>query len=98
MSLDKYQQAWNVESLQSRIEFDAEVLSKEVQQSHEAFGSMIFWRDVREIGTSLLMVPTWCVMGIGMSLPSNPGSLTVRDAVDRRLHGGRSSTLSSTLQ
>ncbi|MDA1231717.1 MAG: hypothetical protein O2856_13165 [Planctomycetota bacterium] len=69
MSLDKYQQAWKVEAAQMHITIDTNLLSKEVQQSHEAFRSMIFWRDVREVGTSLVMIPVWFVMGIGMSLP-----------------------------
>ena len=27
------------------------------------------WRDVREVGTSLVMVPVWLALGIGLSLP-----------------------------
>ena len=59
MSLDKYQQAWNADAAQMHITIDTNLLSKEVQQSHEAFRSMIFWRDVREVGTSLVMIPIW---------------------------------------
>ena len=69
MNLDKYQHAWKAETSQIQVTFDADVLSKEVQQSHESFRSTIFWRDVREVGTSLVMIPIWFAMGIGMSLP-----------------------------
>ncbi len=69
MSLDKYQQAWKAEASQVQVTFDADLLSKEVQQSLEAFRTMIFWRDVREVGTSLVMIPIWFLMGIVMSLP-----------------------------
>ena len=69
MSLDKYQQAWNAEASQVHITFDADLLLQEIQRSHEKFRSMIFWRDVREVGTSLVMIPIWFVMGIVMSLP-----------------------------
>ena len=69
MSLDKFQQAWKAEASQLKVTFDADLLSKQVQQSHDQFRSLIFWRDVREIGVSLLMIPIWIAMGIGLSLP-----------------------------
>lgn len=69
MSFDKYQQAWKAESSQVHVTFNTELLSKEVRQSQASFQSVIFWRDVREIGTSLVLVPIWLVLGIGMSLP-----------------------------
>ena len=98
MSLDKYQQAWKAEASQVQVTFDADLLSKEVQQSHDTFRSMIFWRDVREVGTSLVMIPIWFVMGIGMSLPwtwylTVPALLWIAGfmLVDRRLHPQRPS-------
>ncbi len=69
MSLDKFQQAWKAEASQLKVTFDADLLSKQVQQSHDQFRSLIFWRDVREIGVSLLLIPIWFAMGIGLSLP-----------------------------
>ena len=69
MSLDKYQQAWKAESSQVRVTFDADLLSKEVQKSHERFRSLIFWRDVREVGASLVMVPVWFVLGNIIPVP-----------------------------
>ena len=69
MSLDKYQQAWKAEASQVQVTFDADRLSDEVQRSHESFRSMIFWRDVREVGMSLVMIPIWLVMGAFTSLP-----------------------------
>ncbi len=69
MELDKYQQAWKSDAAQLRVSIDAELLAKEVQQSHDAFRSMILWRDIREVGSSLVMIPIWFVMGYGMSLP-----------------------------
>lgn len=98
MSLDKYQQAWKAEASQVQIAVDADLLSKEVQKTHEAFRSMIFWRDVREVGTSLVMIPIWFVMGIGMSLPwtwylTVPALLWIAGfmLVDRRRHPQRPS-------
>ena len=69
MSLDKLQQAWKAEASQLKVTFDADLLSIQVQQSQDEFRSLIFWRDVREIGGSLLMILVWFAMGIGLSLP-----------------------------
>ena len=98
MSLDRYQQAWKAGALQVQVTFDTDLISQEVQQSHEAFRSMIFWRDFREVGTSLVMIPIWFVMGIGMSLPWSwyltvPAMLWIAGfmLVDRRRHPQRSS-------
>jgi len=63
MSLDKYQQAWKAEPLQDQVTYDAERLSKEVQQSHDTFRSMIFERHVRVAIAAILMIPLWCAMG-----------------------------------
>ena len=30
---------------------------------------MIFWRDVREVGVCLLLLPVWIGMGVGIGLP-----------------------------
>jgi hypothetical protein len=69
MSLDKFQQAWKAESSQVRVTFDADLLSKEVQKSHERFRSLIFWRDVREVGLSVVMIPAWFVLGNIIPVP-----------------------------
>ena len=69
MSLDKLQQAWEAESSHLNATFDPNRLSKEVDHSHKSFQSTIFWRDVREVGTSLVMVPIWLVLGSMLSLP-----------------------------
>lgn len=69
MSLDKYKQAWKADAKQVQISVDTEVLSQKVQESQSAFRSIIFWRDVREVGTALIMVPIWFAMGSLLALP-----------------------------
>ncbi|KLU06749.1 hypothetical protein RISK_001205 [Rhodopirellula islandica] len=69
MNLDKFQKAWKADASELKVTFDAELLSQQVQQSHDQFRTMIFWRDVREVGVSLLLIPVWLVLGIGFSLP-----------------------------
>ncbi|MEZ6138713.1 MAG: serine hydrolase domain-containing protein [Pirellulaceae bacterium] len=93
MSLDRLQQAWKAESSQGKVTFDLDQLSREVQQSHDAFRSTIFWRDVREVGAALVLIPIWIVMGIGSSSPwtwylAIPAYLWIAGfiLVDRRRH------------
>jgi len=69
MDPDKYQKAWQAHSSQTRVTVDADLLLTEVQRSQGNFRTMIFWRDFREVGVGLLMVPVWIAMGILLSLP-----------------------------
>lgn len=69
MELDIYQQAWKVDAAQTRVTIATESLSKEVKRSHQEFQSLIFWRDVREAGVSLVLIPFWFAVGSAMSLP-----------------------------
>jgi hypothetical protein len=68
MNPDDFKQAWQTQS-QTRLTIDAELLLKEVQRNQRSFTAMIFWRDVREVGTALLMVPLWFYLGVKLSLP-----------------------------
>ena len=67
MSPDEYQQAWQAHSAQTRVTVDADLLLKEVQRSQRDFRATIFWRDFREVGIALLMIPLWFVLGIMFS-------------------------------
>ncbi|MCA9191018.1 MAG: hypothetical protein KDB03_04635 [Planctomycetales bacterium] len=69
MSLDRFQQAWKTESSLVKVTFDADLVAREVQNSNDAFRSMIFWRDVREVSVALVLIPIWITMGILMSSP-----------------------------
>ncbi|MCC9641367.1 hypothetical protein LOC71_03705 [Rhodopirellula sp. JC740] len=69
MSLDKFQRAWKADASQLKVTFDSDLLSQTVQQSDDRFRTMIFWRDVREVGTALFLIPIWFALGIGLSLP-----------------------------
>lgn len=93
MNLDKFQRAWKVDASELKVTFDSELLSQQVQQSHDKFRNIIFWRDVREVSVSLLMIPIWLAMGIGMSLPWSwwltvPVLLWIAGfmLIDRKLH------------
>ena len=69
MNPDNFKQAWQTQSSQTRLTIDAELLLKEVRRNQRCFAATIFWRDVREVGTGLLMVPLWLYLGVKLSLP-----------------------------
>ena len=69
MSPDELQQAWQAESSNTRVTIDADLLLKEVQRSQREFRSTIFWRDFREVGIALVMLPLWFILGAMFSPP-----------------------------
>lgn len=93
MSPDDYQKAWRVESEQTRVRVDADLLLQEVRRNHESFRAMILWRDYREAGIALLMILLWFYLGIRFSEPwtwylTVPALVWVAGfiIVDRKLH------------
>ena len=69
MNADDFKQAWQGQTSQARLTINAELLLEEVQRNERYLTAMIFWRDVREVGTSLLMVPLWLYLGVKNSSP-----------------------------
>jgi CubicO group peptidase (beta-lactamase class C family) len=69
MGPDNFQEAWKAQSAQTRVTVNADLLLQEVQRSQSNFRSMIFWRDFREVGVALVMLPMWFVMGYVLSPP-----------------------------
>jgi hypothetical protein len=69
MNPDEYKRAWQTQAAQPRLTIDAELLLQEVRRNQRYFTAIIFWRDVREVGVALLMVPLWLYMGVKLSLP-----------------------------
>jgi hypothetical protein len=45
------------------------LILEEVRRNQRDFTATVFWRDVREIGICLLMVPVWVYLGVRLSLP-----------------------------
>ena len=69
MNPDPFQQAWQTQTSQTRLTIDAELLLKELRRNQQNFTATIFWRDVREVGVALLLVPVWFYLGARLSLP-----------------------------
>src|SRR3954447_1296914 len=63
---DNLKEAWKG---QPRMKIDAELLLKEVKRNEQSFNAMIFWRDFREVGAALVMVPLWIYLGVKNSSP-----------------------------
>jgi hypothetical protein len=69
MDPDNFQQAWQTQTSQTRLTRDTELLLEEVRRKQQCFTTAIFWRDVREVGTCLLLVPLWLYLGIKHASP-----------------------------
>ncbi|MBI5387252.1 MAG: hypothetical protein HZA90_21505 [Verrucomicrobia bacterium] len=69
MNYDELQQAWQAQPSRVRVSLDADVLLQEVRRNQRHFTSVLFWRDLREVGGSLLMVPVWIWIGVKEALP-----------------------------
>jgi hypothetical protein len=69
MDPDNFKQAWQTQTSQTRLTMDADLLLEEVRRKDQCFAAAIFWRDVREVGMSLLMVPLWVYLGVKQSSP-----------------------------
>jgi hypothetical protein len=69
MDPDNFKQAWQTQTSQTPLKMDTELLVKEVRRKQQCFTAAIFWRDVREVGSCLLMLPLWLYLGVKHSSP-----------------------------
>lgn len=69
MTPDEIKEAWQTQTSQTRLTIDVELLLQEVQRNQQYFSAMIFWRDVREVGTALVLAGLSLYVGIGLSMP-----------------------------
>ena len=69
MNVDSLKEAWLAQGKQTRLTIDADLLLKEVRRNQKAFTAVLFWRDLREIGVALLMVPVWLYLAAKHALP-----------------------------
>lgn len=69
MNSDDLKETWRAQTPQSRLTVDADLLLKEVRRNRKWFAARLFWRDAREVGVCLLMVPVWFYLGARYALP-----------------------------
>lgn len=66
MTPDPFQEAWQS---QPPPEVDTDQLVQKFRRGQDQFEAVIFWRDVREVGVCLILLPVWIGMGVGIGLP-----------------------------
>jgi hypothetical protein len=66
MDPDDLKASWQA---QPRPAIDPERVLAEVRRDDQRFAATLFWRDVREVGVALLLVPVWFLLGWALSLP-----------------------------
>lgn len=59
--------AWKTQAAPRRVTLDAALVLNEVHRNERQFAASIYWRDVREVGVALLLVPVWIYLGITRS-------------------------------
>ena len=69
MTSDNLKQAWQAQTERPRLTIETDLLLKEVQRNQQYFAATMFWRDVREAGVAILLVPVWLYMGVSLALP-----------------------------
>lgn len=69
MTPDDFQQAWNTQPSGIHVKIDAETLDAETQRFEKRLTTRLFWRDLREIGIAVLLIPVWLFLGLRHSLP-----------------------------
>ncbi len=66
---DELKKVWQSQSPPPRLTLDAGLLLNEVRRNERQFLATISWRDLREVGVSLVLVPVWVWLGVRQSLP-----------------------------
>lgn len=68
MDPDELKRAWQTQATPGSARVDAGLLREELRRRRRAFAASIFWRDVREVGVCLLLIPIWIYLGLSRSL------------------------------
>jgi len=69
MNDDEIREAWHSQVPPGRVVIDVDLVLNEVKRNQRQFTTMLFWRDVREVGVALVLVPVWIVLGVTFRLP-----------------------------
>jgi len=69
MTPDDFQQAWNTQPSGIHVKIDAKILREETQRFQKQLTTRLLWRDLREIGTAMLLIPLWLFLGLKLALP-----------------------------
>jgi hypothetical protein len=63
MNFEDLQKSWQAQDAGRKITMDLDFLMKEARHDQRRFRRMIFWRDVREVGVAMVLVPIFINIG-----------------------------------
>jgi hypothetical protein len=93
MEPEDFKQAWQASAGQPRLAVDADLLLQEVRRKQQQFDTMILFRDMREVGVGIVLIPIWIGLGWKVALPWTwwlmlPGLIWIVGfmLIDRRRH------------
>jgi CubicO group peptidase (beta-lactamase class C family) len=69
MNPDELKKMWQTQTSPGRLTIDADVLLRQLERNKQHFEALIFWRDTREVGVALLLVPVILWMGVKGPFP-----------------------------
>lgn len=68
MTFDELQKNWQSQQADAKLAINPDLLLREIKRNKEHFESTIFWRDVREVVISVLLVAIFLYFGIKSGL------------------------------
>ncbi|MHC4476870.1 MAG: hypothetical protein ACYTEL_14580 [Planctomycetota bacterium] len=67
MTFDQLQKTWQSQQTGFQLTIDSDMLLREVKRNKNHFESVVFWRDVREVGIAFAMFLFFVYAGVGSS-------------------------------
>lgn len=64
MTFNELQNNWQSQQPEPKLAIDPDLLLKEVKRNQRNFESIIFWRDVGEVGVAVVLIPIFLYPGI----------------------------------
>ncbi len=69
MNPDELKAVWQSQTAPRRLTIDADVLLQQLRRNQKDFEALIFWRDLKEVGVAMVMLPVWIWLGRRYDLP-----------------------------
>ena len=69
MTPEDMKHVWETQTTGIQLTINAEQLEVETRRFQKQFTTLLFWRDIREIGIALLLIPLWLYLGQKFGLP-----------------------------
>lgn len=63
MNFEDFQNSWQNQNAGTNISINTDLLLQEIRRNQQQFRATIFWRDAREVGAAILLIPVFIWMG-----------------------------------